>query len=184
MQLIATTFASLHVARVEKLGKVILYRRLWDIKAETFTMLAVLLGPVKSFAPGGVAALTGRAATVRQGGLAAIAAAVTAGGISALAFKSRPLVKSAVFSSLSTTPAEGYALACLALAAGRDPAYDAISAPTMIIGGDEDKTCPKATVEFLAGAIKGAKVVTLTPVGHWHQVEDIEGVSAAIKSFL
>ena len=41
-----------------------------------------------------------------------------------------------------------------------------------------------ATVDFLASAIKGAKVVTLTDVGHWHQVEDIEGVAEAIMEFI
>lgn len=116
--------------------------------------------------------------------MSVVAPAVTAGGISALALKSHALVKASVFASLIATPAEGYALACLALAAARDPPYDAITAPTLIIAGNEDKTCPMATVDFLASAIKGAKVVTLTDVGHWHQVEDIEGVAEAIMEFI
>lgn len=143
----------------------------------------VLLGPVKSFAPGGVAALTARASTVRAGGLSSIASAVTVAGISSASLSS-PLVKNAVLASLLSTPAEGYARACLAAASASDPDYSKITAPVLIIAGAEDKTCPKATVDFLVEHIKGAKVETLGSVGHWLQLEDAEGVAKALKLVL
>ncbi|KAM0747624.1 putative hydrolase [Meredithblackwellia eburnea MCA 4105] len=161
--LVATTFASRYAEFVSKL---------------------VLVGGVKSFAPAGVQALTGRAATVRTGGLSAIASTVTNAGISTLSSTSRPLSKVSVYASLITSPAEGYARACVALAGANDPDYSKIVVPTLFVAGTEDKTCPKATVEFLAKEIKGTKVVTLENVGHWHQVEDVEGVAKALVEFL
>ncbi|GAA5838810.1 hypothetical protein JCM11251_006746 [Rhodosporidiobolus azoricus] len=161
--LIATTFASKYPERVEKL---------------------VLIGPVKQFAEGGVNALTGRAGTVRQGGLPAIATTVATAGVSAKTASSRYLVKSAVLASLLATPAEGYAQACLAAAGAKDPDYTKITAPTLIISGSEDKTAPKPTIDFLKDAIKGSKVVEISDVGHWIQTEDHEAVAKAVKSFL
>ncbi|POY70523.1 A/B superfamily hydrolase [Rhodotorula taiwanensis] len=161
--LIATTFAATNPDRVEKL---------------------VLLGPVKKFAPAGVEALTKRAQTVRDGGMIAVADTVANAGVSAKTNSSRALAKAIVRTSLLTTPAEGYAQACLAAAAADDPDYSQITAPTLIFAGDEDKTCPKPTVDFLRDAIKNAKVVQLADVGHWHQVEDHETVARELKAFL
>ncbi|GAA5960157.1 hypothetical protein JCM8115_002530 [Rhodotorula mucilaginosa] len=161
--LIATTFAAQHPERVEKL---------------------VLLGPVKKFAPGGVEALTKRAATVREGGMISVAATVANAGVSAKTNSSRTLAKSIVRASLLTTPAEGYAQACLAAAGATDPDYSKITAPTLIFAGDEDKTAPKPTIDFLSQAINGSKVVQLAEVGHWHQVEDFETVAKELKAFL
>ncbi|GAA5876549.1 hypothetical protein JCM3774_003135 [Rhodotorula dairenensis] len=161
--LIATTFAAQYPERVEKL---------------------VLLGPVKQFAPGGVDALTKRAATVREGGMISIADTVATAGVSAKTNSSRTLAKSVVRASLLMSPAEGYAQACLAAAGATDPDYSKISAPTLIFAGDEDKTAPKPTIEFLHGAINGSKVVQLADVGHWHQVEDFDTVAKELKAFL
>ncbi|KAK4052954.1 hypothetical protein OIO90_004078 [Microbotryomycetes sp. JL221] len=161
--LIATTFAASFPDRVDKL---------------------VLVGPVKAFAPAGVNALTGRAATVREGGMSAVASTVAGAGVSAKTASSRFLAKSAVYASLLATPAEGYAQACLAAASAQDPDYAQIRAPTLIISGSEDKTAPQPTIEFLNNAIKGSKVVQISDVGHWIQVEDHESTAGAVKSFL
>jgi pimeloyl-ACP methyl ester carboxylesterase len=128
-----------------------------------------LVGGVKSFADPGKKALRDRAATVQQGGMAAIADAVTSAGTSQKTAASRILETAAVRASLLCTPADGYAYACLALADAKEPDYTAITAPTLILAGNEDKTCPKATVDFLTQNIKNSKVVDLPDVGHWHQ---------------
>jgi pimeloyl-ACP methyl ester carboxylesterase len=158
-----------------------------SVISSTLTMRvssAVLIGPVKAFAPAGVSALTARAASVREGGMTSVASAIAAGGISRKTSTSRPLSKSAVFASLISSPAEGYALACLAGAKAVDPDYSTIRAPTLIVAGDEDKTCPKATVEFLQKSIAGAKVVELKDVGHWHQLEDCEALAKELAVFM
>jgi len=161
--LIVTTFAAKYPERTEKL---------------------FLIGPVKSFAEAGVKALGARAEAVRTGGMSAVADTVAASGISQKSLASRPLSKGMLRASLLATPAFGYALACLALTKALDPDYAVIGVPTLILAGDEDKTCPEATVKFLEGAIGGAKVVTLRDVGHWHIVEDVEGTARELRAFV
>lgn len=80
-----------------------------------------------------------------------------------------PIAQYAVRASLLSSPVEGYAQACLALAQATDPDYSKIAVPTLILAGSEDKTCPKATVDFLSERIKDSTVETLQDVGHWHQ---------------
>ncbi|BGP30349.1 hypothetical protein JCM10296v2_002103 [Rhodotorula toruloides] len=161
--LIATTLAAKHASRVDKL---------------------ILLGPVKKMAPGGVDALTKRAETVRSGGMSAIVDAVSTAGCSAKTNSSRPLSKAAVRASLLASQPEGYAQACLALAHADDPDYSAITAPTLIVAGSEDKTSPQSTIDFLSGAIPGAKVTKIEDIGHWHQVEDVDAVAREIRTFV
>lgn len=135
-------------------------------------------------APGGVKALGERAATVRKGGMAAVAKTITTAGTSGLTAKSRPLATSAVYASLVAQPAEGYAQACLALAGATDPDYAEIVCPTLILAGEEDKTSPAATIEFLSKQIPQAKVVEMKGVGHWHLLEDVETTAKHLKSMI
>lgn len=132
-------------------------------------------------APGGVEALGGRAATVRKGGMAAVASTITSAGTSPLTAKSRPLATGAVYASLLAQPAEGYAQACLALAGAKDPDYAAIKCPTLILAGEEDKTAPAATIEFLEKQIPKAKVEQMQGVGHWHLLEDVEKTAELLR---
>lgn len=160
--LVATTFAARYPDRVAKL---------------------FLIGPVRAMAEAGKAALAARAETVRKGGMVAVAAAITAAGTSAKTQSTRPLATGSVFASLMSQPSEGYASACLALAGGVDPDYGKITAPVCIVAGEEDKTSPKATTEFLQAAT-GAKVVDMPGVGHWHLLEDVEGLAGVFTAFV
>jgi len=160
--LVATTFAAQHSCMVSKL---------------------VLLGPVKEFPEAGRKALTGRASAVRQGGMPAVADTVANAGTSTTTRDTLPLVKGYALTSLLSTPAEGYAQACEAAAAGKDPDYSAIKSPTLIIAGEEDKTSPKATIDFLNGKIKGSRVETIARIGHWIFIEAVENVGESLKSF-
>lgn len=139
---------------------------------------------MKSFAPAGKKALTDRASAVRAGGLPSITPAILSGSLSTKTQTSRPLAKSLIRASLLATPVEGYVRACLALAGADDPMYGDIQAQTMILSGKEDKACSEVTVQFLQGAIKGAKAVVLEDVGHWHLVEDWEATAKEMKRFL
>lgn len=115
--------------------------------------------------------------------MSAIVNAVVSAGTSQYTQSSRPLAKGYVKSSLLSTPAEGYAQACVALANAVDPAYDAITATVLIVAGEEDKTAPKPTIEFLQSKIKNVKVETLEKVGHWHMLENVEETAGLLKSF-
>ncbi len=161
--LIANTLAALHPERLDALA---------------------LLGPVKALGQPGKDAMQARAATVREKGMFAVADTICDVGLSEKTKTTNPLAVSFTRASLMSTSAEGYARACLALAAARDPDYAAIRCPTLLIGGAEDKTSPPSTIDSLAGLIKGAKKVTLQDVGHWHAIEDHEAVARRIKEFL
>lgn len=59
-----------------------------------------------------------------------------------------------------------------------------ITAPTVIVVGDEDVATPRARAEKMAGAIRGANVVGIPRAGHSATVEEPAAVTAAIEAFL
>lgn len=146
----------------------------------------VLIGPPPSPVPeparvGSVA----RAAIVRSSGMAAVVDAVVTAGTSSISKAHNPLAIAAVRMSLLGQDPEGYAKGCTALAGSSELiAVKDIKAATLIITGDEDKVSPPQVCEKLAAEVEGAKVQVLSNVGHWHIFEDVNGVAAAVKSFL
>lgn len=147
-------------------------------------ILSVLLGPVKQFGELGVEALVARAEAVREDGMIAIADTVSKAGMSQRSLATSLLARHFARFSLLRSPVEGYVLACLAVAKATDPRYANIEADTLILAGEEDKISPKEVVVFLKEHIPKVKVITMKDVGHWHLVEDIEGVARAIKEFI
>jgi 3-oxoadipate enol-lactonase len=59
-----------------------------------------------------------------------------------------------------------------------------ITAPTLVIVGDEDVATPRAKAEQITGAIAGARLVTIPRAGHSSPVEEPALVTAAIEEFL
>jgi pimeloyl-ACP methyl ester carboxylesterase len=59
-----------------------------------------------------------------------------------------------------------------------------ITAPTLVVVGDEDIATPRPKAEKLAGAIKGARLVTIPRAGHSSTVEEPAVVTAALEQFL
>lgn len=59
-----------------------------------------------------------------------------------------------------------------------------IRSPTLVLVGDEDVATPHAKAERIAGAIAGAKLVTVPRAGHSSPVEEPALVTAAIEQFL
>jgi pimeloyl-ACP methyl ester carboxylesterase len=59
-----------------------------------------------------------------------------------------------------------------------------ITAPTLVVVGDEDVATPRPKAEKIAGAIAGAKLVTIPRAGHSSPVEEPAAVTAAIEEFL
>lgn len=59
-----------------------------------------------------------------------------------------------------------------------------ITAPTLVIVGDEDVATPRPKAEKIAGAIPGARLVTIPRAGHSSPVEEPAAVTAAIEQFL
>jgi len=59
-----------------------------------------------------------------------------------------------------------------------------ITAPTLIVVGDEDIATPRPKAERIASAISGAKLVAIPRAGHSSSVEEPALVTAAIEAFL
>lgn len=79
-----------------------------------------------------------------------------------------------------------YAAMCRVIAGAVSPDYSKITIPTMFIVGDQDTTVPyEPIVKIIHDGVAGeTKLVTLKDVGHWHCLEDPEGVSSAISVFV
>lgn len=59
-----------------------------------------------------------------------------------------------------------------------------ITAPTLVIVGDEDVATPPAKAQQIVAAISGARLVTIPRAGHSSTLEEPAAVTAAIESFL
>ncbi len=59
-----------------------------------------------------------------------------------------------------------------------------ISAPALVVVGDEDVATPRPKAERIVGAVAGAKLVTIPRAGHSSPVEEPQLVTAAIEAFL
>jgi 3-oxoadipate enol-lactonase len=59
-----------------------------------------------------------------------------------------------------------------------------ITAPTLVMVGDEDVATPRPKAEKIAAAIAGAKLVGIPRAGHSSPVEEPAAVTAAIEAFL
>jgi 3-oxoadipate enol-lactonase len=59
-----------------------------------------------------------------------------------------------------------------------------ITAPTLVVVGEEDVATPAAKAERIAGAITGARLVKIPRAGHSSPVEEPQLVTAAIEAFL
>jgi pimeloyl-ACP methyl ester carboxylesterase len=59
-----------------------------------------------------------------------------------------------------------------------------ITAPTLLLTGDEDRLIPAANATLLAAAMPSARLVTLTGRGHMFWIEAAETAEDTIRSFL
>jgi 3-oxoadipate enol-lactonase len=59
-----------------------------------------------------------------------------------------------------------------------------ITAPTLVIVGDEDVATVPAKAERIRDGISGAKLVVIPHAGHSSSIEEPQAVNAAIASFL
>jgi 3-oxoadipate enol-lactonase len=59
-----------------------------------------------------------------------------------------------------------------------------ITAPTLVIVGDEDVATPREKAERIAGAIGGSKLVVIPHAGHSSTLEQPDAVTTAIAEFL
>lgn len=142
-----------------------------------------LMGPPPSPLPeAGSKGSYARAALVRKEGMLSVVDAITQTGISSYVHQNKPLAVTAARISLLSQDAEGYAKACMALAASAEEALDVtrLRIPVSILTGEEDKVCPPAVCHGYSQSTGGGYAEVLPNVGHWHLFEDEDRVVNAV----
>lgn len=143
-----------------------------------------LIGPIHAPGEAGRKGLRERAARARAEGLAGIADDIVAAGLSTETKAHRPEVAAAVREFVMRQPAEGYARHCEALAGAAAADLSAISAPALLITGDEDNTAPPRAVRAFQAGWAGASMTVLGRCGHWATLERPLEVGALVLNFL
>jgi pimeloyl-ACP methyl ester carboxylesterase len=125
-----------------------------------------------------------RAGLARSGGMSDIADAIVAGALSGHTRENAPAAVAFVRESITRQDPESYARSCEALA--RATAADArrISAPTLLVTGEDDAVNPTGVARALADSIKGAAFSTVDRCGHWATVENPRESSRRLADFL
>lgn len=143
----------------------------------------VLCCTAASFAPR--QAWVDRAATVRADGMGAIADAVLGRWFRPSFQDTHPDVVARFRATLVSTPAEGYAACCDALAdADLTSRLGEIAAPTLVLTGADDPVAPPATGDALAAAIPGAVHTVVERAAHIANIEQPDAFTAALLRHL
>ena len=126
-----------------------------------------------------------RAAVVRADGVAAIAEATLGRWFRPSFHDEHPDVVARFRAMLVSTPAEGYAACCDALASvDLTPSLAAIAAPTLVVSGSDDVVAPPDSGAALAAAIPGARQVVVRDAAHIANVEQPRAFTEAVIEHL
>ena len=126
-----------------------------------------------------------RAATVRAQGVAAIADAVLARWFTAGFAAAEPGVIERMRGILSATPREGYAGCCEAIERmDLMPDLPSITAPTLVLAGEQDPATPPEHGGRIAELIPGARFEVISPAAHLATMERPEETTTMILRFL
>ena len=131
------------------------------------------------------AAWTGRAATVRSEGTAAIAGPVVERWFTPGWRAAHPGTTEHWRSVVAGTAAEGYASCCEAIAAmDLVPELGRIAAPTLAIAGADDPATPPHQLRTIVDGIPGARLVVLPDAAHLANLEQPVAVGALLLAHL
>ncbi|WP_420119473.1 3-oxoadipate enol-lactonase [Micromonospora sp.] len=113
-----------------------------------------------------------RAATVRAGGLPAIADAVVARWFTPPFAAANPALVAGYRAMLTATSPAGYASCCEAIAAlDLRPDLPRIGAPTLVVAGADDPAIPVGHAREIVDLVPGARLVVLDAAAHLANVE-------------
>jgi pimeloyl-ACP methyl ester carboxylesterase len=150
----------------------------------------VLFGPLIQPPDPARAAMRTRAAKARSEGAAGMHDITQTLLLSALSADTRtrsPLAVAFVRESLMRQDGEAYARSCEALADCVPAAVERISAPVLLVTGDEDAVAPPQAVRQMADklhAARSTRVVVLPRCGHWTPIERPEECQRELREFL
>jgi pimeloyl-ACP methyl ester carboxylesterase len=138
-------------------------------------------------ARGGIRARGEKARTEGLRGMHEIALALVNAATSADTRQRQPVATAFVRESLMRQDPEGYARSCEALAACTPAAVERITAPVLLVTGDEDVVAPPQSVRAMAERLvqaQGLRTVILNRCGHWTPIERAEDSARELRAFL
>ncbi len=149
----------------------------------------VLFGPLVAPPDAARSALQARAARAREGAAAMheITQALLGSALSPDTRQRQPVAVAFVRESLMRQDSEAYARSCEALAGAQAAAIERISAPVLLVTGDEDGVAPPQAVRAMADRLRSARstrVVVLPRCGHWTPIERPEECQRELREFL
>lgn len=126
-----------------------------------------------------------RAATVRAGGVEAVADAGIERWLSPGFIEREPEVAGGIRAMLAATPTEGYA-ACCGVIERMDqvPQLGEIRAPTLVIAAADDPATPPEHGELIASAVPGARLEIVRGARHLATIEQPEAMTELILGHL
>lgn len=125
-----------------------------------------------------------RIAEVRTNGMASIADAVISRWFTAPFAASHPQVLASIREGMLASNVEGYAACCEALrTSDLRNEVATITAPTLVIAGDQDAVCTTADSQFLQSQIPNSQQQTL-PAAHLSNIEAAEQFTQSLLSLL
>jgi len=126
-----------------------------------------------------------RAATVREHGVEAVADATMERWFSPDFHRSDPDAVARIRAMFVSTPAEGYAACCEAIAdMDLRPGLPGVPIPTLVIACAQDPSTPPEHGRAIADAIPGARFELLDPAAHLPSVERAADVNRLIEDHL
>jgi len=184
--------AALHVERAHvvahSMGTIVAFH-LATVAPQLVRSLA-LFGPLIVPPDGARSAIRARgerALAEGANGMHEIALALLNASISADTRARLPLAVAFVRESLVRQDPDGYARSCFALADAPAAAVEQITAPVLLVSGDEDIVAPPQAVRAMAEKLhraRSVRVVVLPKCGHWTPVERPEECARELRSFL
>jgi 3-oxoadipate enol-lactonase len=148
-----------------------------------------LFGPLIAPSDAARSGVAARAAKAREGlsAMHEITAALLNAALSADTRQRQPLAVAFVRESLMRQDGEAYARSCDALAGARAAEVERITAPVLLVTGDEDGVAPPQAVRAMADKLHGARsarVVVLPRCGHWTPIERPDECQRELREFL
>ena len=149
-----------------------------------------LFGPLMAPTDAARTGLRARAAKARSEGVAGmheITQTLLGAALSSDTRQRLPLAAAFVRESLMRQDAECYARTCEALAEAEPARVDTLSAPVLLVTGDEDGVAPPQAVRSMAEklhAARSTRVEVLARCGHWTPIERPDECQRALRDFL
>jgi 3-oxoadipate enol-lactonase len=126
-----------------------------------------------------------RAALVRRKGTQVLAASVVERWLTPAHRDAHPDLVSRLRAMVAATPAEGYAGCCAAIGhMDLRGELSRVTAPTLVIAGEEDPASPPEHGELIASLVPGARLEVVEGAAHLANLERPEAFTALLLEFL